>query len=274
VTSGCSKEKPVCDGEADGGLGACKPIEIVDLYTEPNPDPAHQSYIMDAMNAWLPSVAVESGFTVETTSDWERIKTIVPAPGRILWFLDDKPKEASQQAAFQAYMEAGGAWMGCHFFAYTPNADDWPWFFREFLASGDYGDNTWRPTSAQLKVEDMAHPVTSGLGSLFTAAPNEWYRFEVDLRTVPAIQILVSIDPSSFPLGTGPKPEEIWHEGYYPVVWTNTNYRMLYINMGHDDMEYGVTNTSLSSTFSEPTQNQMLLNAIRWLGVGTGIGTP
>jgi len=26
---------------------------------------------------------------------------------------------------------------------------------------------------------------------------------------------------ASFPLGTGPKPYEIWHSGYYPVVWTN-----------------------------------------------------
>lgn len=50
------------------------------------------------------------------------------------------------------------------------------------------------------------------------------------------IKILLSIDPSSFPLGDGPKQYEIWHEGYYPVAWTNINYRMLYMNMGHNNM--------------------------------------
>src|SRR5439155_20417439 len=120
---------------------------------------------------------------------------------------------------------------------------------------------------AHLKVEDTAHPVSKGLGSSFTTAPNEWYAFKVDLRTESNIKILLSIDPSSFPLGTGPKPEEIWHMGYYPVVWSHTNYRMVYVNMGHNDMDYeGGTNRQLSSTFMSPVQNRMLLNVIRWLG--------
>ena len=71
-----------------------------------------------------------------------------------------------------------------------------------------------------------------------------------DLRKNPDIRVLLSIDPSSFPLGTGPKPHEIWHSGDYPVVWTNTRYRMVYMNMGHNDMDYdGGTNRQLSSTF-------------------------
>jgi hypothetical protein len=205
------------------------------------------------------------GFSYETTPDWERIKTVAPARGRVLVFLDDKPKELAQQAAFQQYMEAGGAWMGCHFAAYTPTPIVWDWYFNQFLGSGDYGGNTWRPTSAQLAVEDAAHPLSMGLGGTFKAAPNEWYAFKVDLRTKPNIKVLLTIDPSSFPLGTGPNPKEIWHSGYYPVVWTNTDYRMLYVNMGHNDMDYGGTNQAISSTFSSPTQNQMLLNAIRWL---------
>lgn len=44
-----------------------------------------------------------------------------------------------------------------------------------------------------------------------------------DLRQNPDIDILLSIDSTSFPLGTGPKPHEIWHSGYYPVVWTRDN---------------------------------------------------
>ena len=69
-------------------------------------------------------------------------------------------------------------------------------------------------------------------------APSEWYRWEKDLRQNPDIDILLSIDSTSFPLGTGPKQSEIWHSGYYPLVWTNKNYKMLYLNMGHNDIDY------------------------------------
>jgi hypothetical protein len=80
---------------------------------------------------------------------------------------------------------------------------------------------------------------------------------------------LLAIDPSSFPLGTGPKPHEIWHEGYYPVAWTNRRYRMVYMNMGHNDMDYEHgTNRPLSSTFSSPAQSQFILQSLLWLGTG------
>jgi len=266
---GCSTELPLCDTSAQGGLGECRQAEVVAIYTDYllNMDLAHRSYVYEA-NEWFPAEAATNAFTYEATPDWERLKTIVPARGRVLLFLDDKPKDPAQQAAFQAYMEAGGAWMGFHFAAYNADPSEWDWYFNQFLGMGGYDGNTWRPTSAVLAVEAPEHPLGQGLGTQFTAAPNEWYAFKVDLRTKPNVEILLSIDPSSFPLGTGPKPEEIWHEGYYPVVWTNTDYRMLYVNMGHNDMDYGGTNEAISSSFSSPTQNQMLLNAIRWLAAG------
>jgi uncharacterized protein len=70
----------------------------------------------------------------------------------------------------------------------------------------------------------------------------------------------------SFPLGTGPKPYEIWHEGDYPVVWTNKNYKMLYINMGHNDIDYENTPPEeLSSTFKNEIQNKLILDGLLWL---------
>jgi hypothetical protein len=127
--------------------------------------------------------------------------------------------------------------------------------------------NTWRPTSATLRIEAGDHPIAKGLPPTFVSAPNEWYRWEHDIRTNPDIRILVSIDPSSFPLGTGPKPHEIWHSGYYPVVWTNTRFRMVYMNIGHNDMDYeGKTNRQLSSTFDSSSQNQLIVQSLLWLG--------
>jgi len=84
------------------------------------------------------------------------------------------------------------------------------------------------------------------------------------LRTNSNIKILFSIDPASFPLGTG--PHEIWHEGYYPVVCTNTRYRKIYFNMGHNDIDYEhKTNKDLSSTFESEPQNRLILDSLIWL---------
>lgn len=104
---------------------------------------------------------------------------------------------------------------------------------------------------------------------MIKSAPSEWYRWKNDLRSNPDIKVLLSVDSTSFPLGTGPKPHEIWHGGDYPIVWTNTRYRMIYTNMGHNDMDYeNKTNKQLSSSFSSAEQNQLIINALLWLGKG------
>jgi hypothetical protein len=40
---------------------------------------------------------------------------------------------------------------------------------------------------------------------------------------------------------------------------------MLYVNMGHEAMDYAA-DTATSSTFDSATQNIMYTNAFRWLG--------
>jgi type 1 glutamine amidotransferase len=49
--------------------------------------------------------------------------------------------------------------------------------------------------------------------------------------------------------------KDVITEGDLPVVWANTKYRMLYINMGHGPAVY-----------ADATQNKLLANAILWLG--------
>ena len=44
-------------------------------------------------------------------------------------------------------------------------------------------------------------------------------------------------------------------------------YRMIYFNMGHDDMDYGQRPPrAVSSSFASPEQNRMVVNALEWLG--------
>lgn len=247
-------------------------FRVIAFYTGKE-DLAHISFVHEA-NAWFPKMAAKYHFAYEATTNWNDLNTKFLSHYQVVLFLDTRPEVPAQRAAFQHYMEHGGAWMGFHFagFALTPSAypQNWDWYHNVFLGSGEYVSNTWRPTSAVLRVEDTNAPATRGLPETFRSQPNEWYRWQNDLRTNADIKILLSIDPASFPLGTGPKQYEIWHDGYYPVVWTNKRFKMLYVNMGHNDMDYehkfDTSNKTLSFTFDNEIQDQLILDGLLWLG--------
>jgi hypothetical protein len=249
-------------------------FKAIAFYTGKN-DLAHISFVREA-NQWFPRAAETNGFTYDATTNWDDLNAEFLSHYQVVLFLDTRPEKPAQRAAFQDYMEHGGAWMGFHFaaFALTPSdvPQNWDWYHEKFLGSGEYVSNTWRPTSAVLRVADRDFPATKNLPETFPSAPNEWYRWKNDLRKNPDIKILLSIDPASFPLGTGPKLYEIWHEGFYPVVWSNTRYRMIYFNMGHNDMDYehkfDQTNKTLSFTFANETQDRLILDSLLWLGGG------
>lgn len=243
-------------------------FKVIAFYTAKN-DQAHISFVHEA-NKWFPKIAEQNHFEYDSTSNWDNLNAKFLAQYKLVLFLDTRPETPSQREAFQKYMENGGAFIGFHFSAFALNdssyPQNWDWYHNTFLGSGEYGSNTWRPTSAVLRVENQ-DPITKGLPKTFSSQPNEWYRWSNDLTKNPDIKILVAIDESSFPLGTGPKAHEIWHSGYYPVVWTNKKYKMLYVNMGHNDIDYEHgTNKTLSNTFENEHQNKIILNALNYFG--------
>ncbi len=246
-------------------------FKVIAFYTERN-DLAHISFVHEA-NRFFPKIAAQYGFSYDSTNDWTKMNAKFLAGYQVVLFLDTRPDDSSQREAFKKYMENGGGWIGFHFagFALTPSdfPQNWDWYHNEFIGAGQYKGNTWHPTSAILRVEDNTHPATRRLPTTFKSSPNEWYSWEKDLTKNPSIKILLSIDSTSFPLGTGPKPYEIWHSGHYPVVWTNTNYRMLYMNMGHNQIDYdNHTNKELSFQFDNEIQNKLIIDALLWLGTG------
>jgi hypothetical protein len=246
-------------------------FKVIAFYTGKN-DQAHVSYVHEA-NKFFPKMADKYGFSYDSTANWSNLNTAFLAKYQVVLFLDTRPEKPEQRAAFETYMKNGGAWMGFHFsaFALSPSSypQNWDWYHNEFLGSGQYGSNTWRPTSAILRV-NKNHPATKKLPETFKSQPNEWYRWEKDLRKNPDINILLTIDSTSFPVGTGPKAHEIWHSGFYPVVWSNKKYKMIYVNMGHNDMDYehkyNTFTTSLSQTFDNEIQNKMIIEGLLWLG--------
>jgi len=243
---------------------------VIAFFTGKN-DLAHISFITEA-HPWLARECAAAGLQYDTSSNWAAMTPALLSRYRLVILLDTRPDLPQARQALEQYMKNGGGLLAFHFsaFALTPSAypDDWAWYHHELLGAGSYKGNTWRPTSAMLRVLDSTHPVTKGLPALFRSAPNEWYSWQEDLLKQPDIRILLAIDSSSFPLGTGPKQHEIWHQGFYPVVWTHRRYRMIYINMGHNDMDYeGGTNRTLSHTFGVEAQDQLIRQALRWLAL-------
>lgn len=249
-------------------------FKVIAFYTGKD-DLAHISFVKEA-NKWFPQAAAKYHFGFESTSNWNDLNTEKLANYQVVLFLDTRPEGPAQRAAFENYMQHGGAWMGFHFSAFAMNdsgvKEDWDWYHNTFLGSGEYVSNTWRPTGAVLRVEATNHPAMKNLPITFKSAPNEWYRWKNNLRTNSDIDVLLSIDPSSFPLGTGPKLHEIWHSGDYPVVWSNRKYRMVYMNMGHNDMDYehklGKDTRDLSQTFDNETEDKLIIDCLLWLGGG------
>ncbi len=244
-------------------------FKAIAFFTAKN-DQAHISFVHEA-NRWFKATAVKNNFEFDTTSNWNNLNAAYLAKYRVVLFLDTRPEDPDQRAAFKLYMDQGGAWIGFHFSAFALDnstyPQNWSWYHETFLGSGSYRSNTWRPTSATLRNESPKHSALKGTAKTFKSSPNEWYRWTNDLRKNKNIEILLSIDPSSFPLGTGPKQSEIWHNGDYPVAWSNKNYKMVYMNMGHNDIDYEHNSKKeLSFTFDNADQNRFILNALLWLG--------
>ncbi|MFF4653026.1 ThuA domain-containing protein [Streptomyces sp. NPDC001380] len=248
---------------------AAPAFNVLAFYGSTN-DPAHISFDREA-NSWFPQAGAQYGFSYTSTTDWNQLNAANLADYQVVMFLDDYPHAAAQQSAFQTYMNNGGGFLGFHVAAYNADSGDWPWYHNTLLGTGTFRTNTWWPTAETLRIDDGTHPATAGLPSTITSSVSEWYSWQNDLRTNPAIDILASMDPSTFPVGTD--PDQSWYSGSYPVVWSNRDYRMIYANFGHNSMDYS-TNTPLSSTFASAQQNQLLIQGLRWLGGQSGPVTP
>lgn len=255
---------------ASPAVQAATPFKVLAFYSGTY-DAAHISFEKEA-NAWFPQQAAANGFTYTATNNWNQLTTLTPSQYQVVMFLDDQPQSQAQFEGFQRYMQAGGAFYGFHVTAYNDNTTPSyaNWFHNDFLGTGRFTSNTWGPTPETLKIENRTHPSTVNLPATIKSSTSEWYAWQYDLRQNPNISILASMDTATFPIGTD--PNQTWYSGYYPIAWTNKNYKMIYANFGHNAMNYE-TNTALSSTFESADQNRFLLDGLKWLG-GGGTTTP
>jgi type 1 glutamine amidotransferase len=89
-----------------------------------------------------------------------------------------------------------------------------------------------------------------GVTQSFVAPINEWYSWNPSSRNNPAVKVLMTLDRSNFPLGV----KNFLNGGDVPVAWSNTSFKMVYLNYGHGDR-----------TYSGPHLTRITDNSLNWL---------
>jgi type 1 glutamine amidotransferase len=196
------------------------------------------------------AIAKRDHFDFASTSDWNDLNSANLARYDLVIWLNDQPRTAPQRASFEQYMNQGGGWLGFHIAAYNDSQTRWPWFV-SFLGGSVFYGNEWPPLPADLIVEDKSHPIARHLPGKFLSPSNEWYAWQPSPRLDKNVKVLLSLSPSNYPIGL----KDTLESGDIPVVWANTRFRMLYMNMGHGDR-----------IFTNAKQNNIFRDAIVWLG--------
>lgn len=229
-------------------LYASDPRFKILLHYDPHVEEAHVQFAKQSID-FFRKLSVGDGFLMDVTTSLDNYPLEKLKEYSILVSLNAQPKGEVQRKTFQRYMQEGGGWMGFHASAYNDKHTKWSWF-NEFLGCGVFYCNNWPPQPVLLEVNLCEHDVTRCLPKEWVAPASEWYMWNPSPRENADVDILLSISPKNMPLGI----KDIIRWGDIPVVWTNRNFRMIYLNTGHGD-----------EAFIDATQNLLFVNAFRWL---------
>ncbi len=133
--------------------------------------------------------------------------------------------DATQQAAFQRYIEAGGGFVGIHAAADTEYS--WP---RYGQLVGAYFKSHPAVQLATIKINDFVHPSTVGLPKRWIRT-DEWYSFQSNPRG--KVHVLATLDE-----GTYPPVDRMGFD--HPTAWCHNfdGGRAWYTGGGHTQASY------------------------------------
>ena len=168
-----------------------------------------------------------------------------------------------QRAAFQAWLEAGGGFVGVHG-AGGDGSYEWKWYVEELIGAQFVG-HTLGPQfqTATWRTEASDHPASAGLPRAWPHE-EEIYSFAASPRAKPGFHVLVNVDESSY----SPRLKLLWMDrdlamGDHPMVWWHCvgRGRALYSALGHQ-----------AKSYAEPEMKALLGGAIAWAARSEGQG--
>lgn len=151
--------------------------------------------------------------------------------------------DAPGQEALQAYVRAGGGFLGIH--GASASNYGWPWY--QALVGAVFAQHP-AEQAAEVVREDASHPATSELPDRWRHV-DEWYDFRASPRG--EVRVLLSVDEATYE-GGGMRAD-------HPVAWCQRfeGGRSFYTALGH----------SIAS-WSEPLLLAHVRGALRWVARG------
>jgi cytochrome c len=205
----------------------------------------------------------ENGFLVEHTEDPSLFRREELSRYDAVVFLHttgDPLSEASERAALEEFVRAGGGYVGIHAASDQDEGSraTWPWYGR--LVGAYFGGHPLynsRPEGDEscgfgpivschdgiATVEDTVHPATAHLAAGAPSSPPTWevydefYGFDTNPR--PNVHVLLTLDESTYlddprriPFGPGFMGED------HPIAWCHEfeGGRSFYTSLGHDTL--------------------------------------
>jgi type 1 glutamine amidotransferase len=218
------------------------------IYFNDKTEDAHVAFAHQTIT-YLQKLTMGNGFIVDTTQDFGKYPYEKLKDYNVVIMPDGYPRNKEERNVFEKYMENGGGWMGFHESGYNDKDTHWPWLLN-FLGGGVFYCNNWPPQPAKITVDYSGHPVTKNLPATWTAPASEFYQWNPSPRLNKNVEVLLSLSPDNYPFGI----KDVINFGDFPVVWTNKQYRMIYLNMGHGDEVY-----------TDATQKLLIINALKWV---------
>ena len=128
------------------------------------------------------------------------------------------PLNAAQRAALRQWIETGGGFAGVHAAVDSSHAG-WEWYSRNVIGAAFIG-HPLEHQSATVRVESGEHPSMRGAGQGWLHF-DEWYSFDRSVRGDEGVEILASVDESTYK----PRLEFLWVDqdlsmDDHPVIWT------------------------------------------------------
>ncbi|WP_329110399.1 ThuA domain-containing protein [Micromonospora sp. NBC_01699] len=199
-------------------------------------DPAYQVLVFsktagfrhDAIPVGIQAIrdlGAANNFTVTATEDAAQFTTTSLARFRTVVFLNTTGDvlNATQQTAFESYVNGGGGFVGVHSAADTEY--DWPYYGQ--LVGAWFASHP-AIQQANVNVEDRTHAATAHLPATWTRT-DEWYNYRTNPRA--QVKVLASLTESSYSGGS---------MGDHPIAWCHPQAtgRAFYTGFGHTQASY------------------------------------
>ncbi|WP_210437764.1 ThuA domain-containing protein [Nocardioides xinjiangensis] len=205
-------------------------------------------------------LGAQYGFNVDATEDAAQFTAANLAQYEAVVWLSTTSDvlNASQQAAFEDYIQAGGGYVGVH--AASDTEYTWPWYGQ--LVGAYFQSHPAGTPTATIDVEDQEHPSSCALPQKWTRT-DEWYNFQAPENPVvngggpdysprvdPHIHVLATLDESTYVENDGNATDDD-----HPIAWYQEfdGGRSFYTGGGHTD-----------ASFSEPLFRTHLLGGIQY----------